>query len=159
MNLSAGLVCLIQFIQIKERILNQEICHLLGVTKTRTTPYHLQSDGLVERFNRTLLEMLSTTVVDEHDWDLSLPTLLLAYRTSVQETTGTTPFQLMFGRNPRLPEDIQYSLPVQSHDSVTQYTIVLKGRLQRSYQAVIKHVQHAKLARGAEAERSCSLLA
>ena len=50
----------------------QEICHLLGVTKTRTTPYHPQSDGLVERFNRTLLEMLSTTVADEHDWDLSL---------------------------------------------------------------------------------------
>ena len=83
----------------------REICHLLGVTKTRTTPYHPQSDGLVERFNRTLLEMLSTTVADEHDWDLSLPTLLLAYRTSVQETTGTTPFQLMFGRNPCLPED------------------------------------------------------
>ncbi|KAL5503537.1 hypothetical protein EMCRGX_G010502 [Ephydatia muelleri] len=113
----------------------QEICHLLGVTKTRTTPYHPQSDGLVERFNRTLLEMLSTTVADEHDWDLSLPTLLLAYRTSVQETTGITPFQLMFGRNPRLPEDILYSLPVASHDSVTQYTRVLKGRLERSYQA------------------------
>ncbi|KAL5473843.1 hypothetical protein EMCRGX_G028405 [Ephydatia muelleri] len=123
----------------------QEICHLLGVTKTRTTPYHPQSDGLVERFNRTLLEMLSTTVADEHDWDLSLPTQLLAYRTSVQETTGTTPFQLMFGRNPRLPEDVLYSLPVASHDSVTQYTRVLKGRLERSYQAVIKHVQQKQI--------------
>ncbi|KAL5479477.1 hypothetical protein EMCRGX_G023003 [Ephydatia muelleri] len=123
----------------------QEIYHLLGVTKTRTTPYHPQSDGLVERFNRTLLEMLSTTVADEHDWDLSLPTLLLAYRTSVQETTGTTPFQLMFGRNPRLPEDVLYSLPVASHDSVTQYTKVLKGHLERSYQAVIKHVQQKQI--------------
>ena len=74
-------------------------------------------------------------------WDLSLPTILLAYRTSVQETTGTTPFQLMFGRNPHLPEDILYSLPVASHDSVTQYTKVLKGRLQRFCQAVLKHVQ------------------
>jgi len=119
----------------------QEICHLLGVTKTRTTPYHPQSDGLVERFNRTLLDMLSITVADEHDWDLSLPMLLLAYRTSVQETTGTTPFQLMFGRNPRLPEDVLYSLPATSYDSVSQYTKDLKGRLQRSYQAVIEHVQ------------------
>ncbi|KAL5463629.1 hypothetical protein EMCRGX_G032544 [Ephydatia muelleri] len=119
----------------------QEICHLLGVTKTRTTPYHPQSDGLVKRFNRTLLEMLTTTMADEHDWDLSLPTLLLVYRTSLQETTGTTPFQLMFGRNPCLPEDVLYSLPIASHDSVTQYTRVLKGRLQRSNQTVIKHVQ------------------
>ena len=68
----------------------KKTCQLLGIKKTRTTPYHPQSDGLVERFNRTLLNMLSTAVMDdEHSWDLHLPTLLLAYRTSVQETTAT----------------------------------------------------------------------
>ena len=49
----------------------KEVCQLLGVKKTRTTPYHPQSDGLVERFNRTLLDMLSMAVKDdERDWDL-----------------------------------------------------------------------------------------
>ena len=43
---------------------------------------------------------------DELSWDLHVPTLLLAYRTSVHETTGVTPFDLMFGREPRVPEDI-----------------------------------------------------
>ena len=81
-----------------ESTLIQEICQLLGIKKTHTTLYHPQSDGLIERFNRTLLDMLSTAVVDdEHGWDLKLPTLLLAYCTSIQDTTGATPFELMFG--------------------------------------------------------------
>ena len=42
-----------------ESILIKELCQILGITKTRTTPYHPQSDGMIERFNRTLLNMLS----------------------------------------------------------------------------------------------------
>ena len=92
----------------------RDICQLLGVKKTRTTPYHPESDGLVERFNRTLIDMLSMAVSDnERDWDLQLSTLLFAYRTSKHETTGTTPFFLMFGRDPWLPEDMMNSLPVR----------------------------------------------
>ena len=72
---------------------------MLGITKTRTTPYHPQSDGMIERFNRTVLNMLSKVVSDdEHSWDLHLPTLMLAYRTSQHETTGATPFSLVYGR-------------------------------------------------------------
>ena len=54
-----------------ESILLSEICKLLGVVKTRTIPYHPQSDRLVERFNHTLLNMLSIAAQDqERDWDL-----------------------------------------------------------------------------------------
>ena len=56
------------------------ICELLQVRKTRTTPYHPQSDGMVERFNRTLLNLLSLSVSEnERDWDVKLPVLLFAY--------------------------------------------------------------------------------
>ena len=50
----------------------QEVCKLLHINKTRTTAYHPQSDGVVERLNRTLLSMLAATV-HEHpgDWDKS----------------------------------------------------------------------------------------
>ena len=58
--------------------------------------------------------MLSIAAKDnEHDWDLKLPTLLWAYRTSVQETTGETPSLLMLGREVSLPIDVLYNLPQQ----------------------------------------------
>eukprot|EP00731_Ephydatia_muelleri_P026442 Em0018g542a len=96
-----------------ESALIKEICQLLGVKKTRTT-HHPQSDGLMERFNRTVLDMLSMAVQqDEHGWDLLLPPVMLAYRTSVQETTGITPFSLMFEREPCLPEDIMFGIPAE----------------------------------------------
>ena len=70
-----------------------EVCKLLGIVKTRTMPYRPQSDGLVERVYRTLLNLLSLTASEnEQEWDLHLPMVMLAYRTSVQESTGCTPF-------------------------------------------------------------------
>ena len=54
-----------------ESSLISEICQLLGMTKTRTTPYHPQSDGLVERFNRTLLNMLSIFCQDNERTGIS----------------------------------------------------------------------------------------
>ena len=55
-----------------ELSLIQEVCKLLNIRKSRTTPYHPAGDGLVERFNRTLLHMLSTTVQDHNDWETYL---------------------------------------------------------------------------------------
>ena len=56
------------------------LSELLGTVKTKTTPYHPRSDGLVERFNRTLLAMLAMFVSQEHDnWDDLLPFMMLAY--------------------------------------------------------------------------------
>ena len=78
-----------------ESTLIKELCRLLGITKTRTTPYHPQSDGMVERFNRTLLNLLSIAVEeDKHNWDAQLAMSLLAYQTSMHESTGATPFYL-----------------------------------------------------------------
>ena len=68
-----------------------------GVTKTRTTAYHPAGDGLVERFNRSLLQMLRA-FVNQGDWEQYLPLVLYAYRTAVHSSTGVSPFELMFGR-------------------------------------------------------------
>ena len=71
-----------------------------GVHKSRTTAYHPEGDGMVERFNRSLLQLLRTYVDTQDDWERYLPLVLYAYRTSVHSSTGASPFLLMYGRNP-----------------------------------------------------------
>ena len=72
-----------------ESTLLKEVCKLLGIVKTRNTPYHPQSDGLVERFNRTLLNLLSLAASEnEQEWDLHLPMVMPAYRTSVHMSSN-----------------------------------------------------------------------
>lgn len=85
-----------------ESLVIRELCTLLGMKKARTTPYHPQCDGLVERLNRTLLNLLAKHVSEkQRDWDDCLATVLFAYRNAKHSWTEETPFSLMFGRKPR----------------------------------------------------------
>jgi transposase InsO family protein len=107
----------------------QEICKLLQIKKTRTTPLHPQSDGMVERLNRTIEAQLAIFVMDNQtDWDLHVPFLLMAYRSAIHDTTKCTPAELMFGRNLKLPVDLLYWRPEQEHISATEYVAQLCAR-------------------------------
>ena len=95
-----------------EALVFREVCQRLGVRKTRTTPLHPQSDGLVERFNRTLATQLAIlTSQHQRDWDRHLPLVLWAYRSAVQESSQCTPAALMFGREIRTPVDLVFGSP------------------------------------------------
>ncbi len=74
------------------------MCNLLGVHKIICSPYHPQTDGMVERFTRTLCNDLASYVsVDENDWDKHIAMACFRYNTTVKEATGMTPFKAMFG--------------------------------------------------------------
>lgn len=81
-----------------------EVCRLMQIKKLNTSGYHPQTDGLVERFHRTLISMLSM-YVEKHarDWDRFLPFMLYAYRVTAQESTRESPFYLLYGRDARQP--------------------------------------------------------
>ena len=90
-----------------------EVCSLLGIEKLNTPGYHPQTDGLVEQFNSTLINMISKSSTRS---DERLPFLLFAYRVSAQESTKESPFYLLFGRNPRLPTESTLTQPVYTID-------------------------------------------
>ena len=82
-------------------------CGLLGVEKTRTCPYNPKSDGLVERFNRTLISMISLFVNENRkDWNDHLP-----YRATCHKSTGLSPHLVMLNREVNFPIGLMAGQP------------------------------------------------
>ena len=97
----------------------QTICKLLGMGRSRTSAYHPQGNGQVERFNRTVEAMVAKSVKEnQRNWDVCLLKVLFAYRTAVHEATGFTPFHLMFGWTPKLPVVVMLA-QVEGEESVS----------------------------------------
>ena len=78
----------------------KELCRLMGITKSRTTPYHPQGNGMTERFNRTLLSMFGGTLEPDQkvNWAMYAETMTHAYNSTKHESTGYSPFYMMFLR-------------------------------------------------------------
>ncbi|XP_055939353.1 protein NYNRIN-like [Argiope bruennichi] len=109
----------------------RRLCEILGIDKIRTTALHPQSDGMVERFNRTILNSLSLLVSsNQPGWDKKLPFFLLAYRSAVHETTGYSPSQMLFKRDLRLPADLLFSRPPDAPLAPEEYVENLRIRME-----------------------------
>ena len=125
----------------------KSLCDLIGTEKSRTTPYHPIGNGLVERFNRTLISMLGTLETDKkQNWKDYLSTTVHAYNCTRHESTGYSPYYMMFLRQPRLPIDIVLGVePDPSEISYPAYIIELRKRLKYAYQmAKLKNDQARK---------------
>lgn len=119
----------------------RELCSLLGIRKVRTSPYHPRGNP-VERYNRTLLSMLGTLKDREKThWRDFVKPLTHAYNCTKNDVTGFSPYELMFGRQPRLPVDIAFGLPVTNKQTLSHshYVKALKTHLKESYEVATKN--------------------
>ena len=114
-----------------------EVCNLLKINKTRTTPYNPKSDGLVERFNKTLMNIVAMLLHEtegQKNWDEHLPFATSAYRATPQESTGETPNMMMLGREIRLPIDLTTSSLEDEEDlDGTDYAQQLRSKFRNAH--------------------------
>ncbi|KAI2648139.1 Transposon Ty3-I Gag-Pol polyprotein [Labeo rohita] len=120
----------------------------LGIRGIRTTPFHPQTDGLVERFNGTLKNMLKK-FVDEtgRDWDKWIPFLLFAYREVPQCSTGFSPFELLYGRQVRGPLDMLkegWTAEEPAQCSVASYILQMRDKLENFRNMAQENLQMAQ---------------
>ena len=116
-----------------------------GIQKSHTTAYHPQGDGLVERFNRSLLQLLRAYIDKHSDWEQHLPLALYAYRTAIHSSTGVSPHFLMFGREPHSalfdssrsfdPSSYQHYLraKLSALQDFVESNLVVAGEKQKAY--------------------------
>ena len=119
-----------------ESHLIKELCQIARVEKSRTTPYHPMGNGQVERFNQTLLKMLGTLEeYQKSDWKSHVPTLVHAYNATFHNSTGFSPYFIMFGRHPRLAIDAFLGITPDTLSSTksTEYVRKLRQRLDFAY--------------------------
>ena len=113
-----------------ESDLFQEMCSLLEIEKTRTTPWHPQSDGMIERFNRTIETLLRQNIAtNQKNWDEYISYCCAAYRNSLHSTTEYTPNELMLGRHLPMPKHIQEPVP-EKWETRKEYNQKLLEKLQ-----------------------------
>ncbi|XP_078504379.1 uncharacterized protein LOC144762951 [Lissotriton helveticus] len=125
--------------------LMREICSTLHIHQIRTSVYHPQTDGLVERYNRTIKSTLRKMMeVSGSDWDKMLPLALYAIRIQKQSSLGVSAFELLYGRQPRsLLEMTRDAWVNEQNEEVTatlDYATALKSNLGKVRELAMGHL-------------------
>ena len=118
------------------------ICQMAKIRKLRTGSYRPQTNGQCERFNQTLLNMLGTLPNDAKKWWQDwVPTLTHTYNCTTSKTTGFSPYYLIYGRQPKLPIDIEYGVGItDSYKDCKSYAAKLEHRLKWAYEAAQRYI-------------------
>ena len=115
----------------------QEVMKQLGIEQFKSSAYHAQSQGALERYHQTLKNMIRIFCFEfERDWDEGVHMLLFAARESVQETLGFSPFELVFGHTVRGPLKLLKEKWLGEHSdsdlNLLKYVSTFKHRLKRA---------------------------
>jgi hypothetical protein len=115
------------------------LCELLKIKKLRSTAYHPQTNGEVERVNRTLKQLLKCYVNEQqNNWDQFVNQMCCAINTSVNESTNKTPFEILFGKEFAFPQNISHDNNTNDVEKtlINEYLHVIKSNKERLQQIV-----------------------
>ena len=125
------------------------LCELYGVQKLRTSPYHAQTNGQVERMNQTIIHMIGKLEQDKKaHWSEHLPEMLSAYNGTRSAVTGYSPYFLLFGRKARMPVDYLFpTLHDSPHQTKMEVSVTaMQKRLKEAF-AVARHLTSQEAAK------------
>ena len=136
-----------------------EVCRLLNIEKTRTTPYSPKSDGLCERWNKTVQQMLKKLVNENRDdWDEFLPYVTMAYNGTQQESTGISPRMMVFGSEMPIPLDVMIGGPPEQekpYQCQTEYVEWLKHALRQCHELAQVNLKSAAIRQKRNYDKGC----
>ena len=123
-----------------ESTLFKELCRCLGIDKIRTSSYKASTNGMLERFHKTLNSMLAKVMKEsQRNWDQMLPQVMAAYRSSIHSATGFSPNFLIFGLENRAPMDLVMMNPEAARDeelSMNEFVANKQVQIMKSYNIV-----------------------
>ena len=126
----------------------QQVMHELGIKQYKSSAYHPESQGALERFHQTLKNMIRSYCFDtEKDWDEGIHLLLFAVRESVQESIGFSPFELVFGHTVHGPLKLLKEKFLSDDDrslNLLQYVSDFKNRLSKACEAARSNLKSAQ---------------
>ncbi|CAC5367980.1 unnamed protein product [Mytilus coruscus] len=129
-----------------ESTLFQNMCELLEIKKTRTTPLHPRSDGMIERMNRTIQDISKYIKSHQRDWDQHLDFLTMAYNSTPHESTGLTPHRLVYGQEMKFPLDVISERIEQDKpqtEFASDYANKLEEKLREAHKIAREHLKVA----------------
>ena len=131
-----------------------ELCRLYKIRKLRSSPYHAEGNGAVERENRSIKELLRSYTLDSQaDWDQRIPSIINARNTTRHESTGQTPFEMVYGRpflaTERRPVDFAELNSPSSSDFISS----IKATRAMIEQAALKRLEKARRHQERQAKR------
>ena len=125
-----------------------QICHLMGAKKLRTTAFHAQCNGGIERVNKVIKPCLAKLLdTDQDDWDIYLPMAISSYNNSHHSSIGLTPFEAHYGRPSVMIQDIVLNNPLTQgtrYTDVNEYVVGLWENASRIQGVIRENIQLAK---------------
>ena len=114
----------------------QKLCESWGIRKVATGGYNPTGNAFCERFHRYLNSAITTLrpgSAESPEWDRLVPAVLFSYRCSINDSTGYSPYFLLYGKEPRLPDDLLFNVIEEKTEFIADYVDTLQSNLNSAF--------------------------